>query len=124
MQAAPRPCTYPGCPALVPAVRGGRCEIHAKLVRRENEKHRRGHRLYDRRWQRERDRYLREHPLCVTCTNVGRVVPATEIDHKVPHCGDLVLFWDKSNWQSMCHTCHSSKTAREDGGFGHEGGRG
>ncbi|MFR3634507.1 MAG: HNH endonuclease [Sutterella sp.] len=35
-----------------------------------------------------------------------------------PHKGDMALFWDQSNWQPLCHTCHSKKTAREDGGFG------
>jgi 5-methylcytosine-specific restriction protein A len=30
----------------------------------------------------------------------------------------MALFWDSSNWQPLCHECHSSKTAREDGGFG------
>jgi 5-methylcytosine-specific restriction protein A len=30
----------------------------------------------------------------------------------------MALFWDQSNWQPLCHTCHSKKTAREDGGFG------
>ncbi|WP_232338165.1 MULTISPECIES: HNH endonuclease [Bordetella] len=29
------------------------------------------------------------------------------------------LFWDTSNWQGLCWSCHSIKTAREDGGFGH-----
>jgi 5-methylcytosine-specific restriction protein A len=30
----------------------------------------------------------------------------------------MVLFWDRSNWQGLCHPCHSAKTATEDGGFG------
>nr|WP_313208501.1 HNH endonuclease [Stenotrophomonas geniculata] len=25
---------------------------------------------------------------------------------------------DGSNWQTLCVPCHSTKTAREDGGFG------
>ncbi len=25
---------------------------------------------------------------------------------------------DGSNWQTLCVQCHSTKTAREDGGFG------
>lgn len=28
------------------------------------------------------------------------------------------LFWDPSNWQPLCAGCHSTKTAKEDGGFG------
>jgi 5-methylcytosine-specific restriction protein A len=30
----------------------------------------------------------------------------------------MVLFWNRSNWQSLCHSCHSRKTASEDGGWG------
>lgn len=73
---------------------------------------------YDSRWQKARDGYLRSHPLCVHCERAGRVVAANEVDHIVPHKGDMVLFWDNSNWQSLCKSCHSLKTATEDGGFG------
>ena len=46
------------------------------------------------------------------------MVAATLTDHIVPHKGDMKLFWDSANHQSLCHDCHSFKTAREDGGFG------
>ncbi len=52
------------------------------------------------------------------CERRGKVKLATEVDHIIPHKGDMSLFWDPSNWQSLCHACHSRKTAREDGGFG------
>ncbi|WP_144469068.1 HNH endonuclease signature motif containing protein, partial [Bacillus pumilus] len=35
-----------------------------------------------------------------------------------PHKGDKKLFWDSSNWQPLCASCHNRKTAKEDGGFG------
>ncbi|MGI6721758.1 MAG: HNH endonuclease [Anaerovoracaceae bacterium] len=34
----------------------------------------------------------------------------------VPHRGDQKLFWDRSNWQSLCKSCHDSKTMTEDRG--------
>jgi 5-methylcytosine-specific restriction protein A len=43
---------------------------------------------------------------------------ASLVDHRRPHRGNLVLFWDNSNWQSMAKDCHDKKTARLDGGFG------
>lgn len=49
----------------------------------------------------------------------GRIVAADELDHIIPHDGDYDRFWDRGNWQGGCKTCHSTKTAREDGGFGH-----
>jgi 5-methylcytosine-specific restriction protein A len=42
-------------------------------------------------------------------------------DHIVAVTGpDDPLFWDKTNWQPICHTCHSIKTAKEDGSFGNK----
>lgn len=46
------------------------------------------------------------------------MVPATVVDHAAPHRGDRALFWDTSNWQSLCAHCHNVKSACEDGGFG------
>lgn len=43
---------------------------------------------------------------------------ATVVDHVIPHRGDMELFWDSDNWQSMHKQCHDKKTASEDGGFG------
>ncbi|NBF13078.1 HNH endonuclease [Pseudomonas sp. Fl4BN1] len=73
---------------------------------------------YGYRWQQARAGYLRKHPLCVECEKLGRVEPATDLDHITPHRGDNDLFWDRSNWQPLCHPCHSRKTATEDGGWG------
>ncbi|MDX1489723.1 MAG: HNH endonuclease signature motif containing protein [Pseudohongiellaceae bacterium] len=73
---------------------------------------------YGYRWQKERSLYLQANPLCVRCEDEGRVCAATDLDHIIPHKGDMSLFWDKSNWQGLCRSHHSSKTAREDGGFG------
>jgi 5-methylcytosine-specific restriction endonuclease McrA len=72
-----------------------------------------GHRGYDYRWQQARARFLAEHPLC-QCQECDdgrkRVMPATVVDHRIPHRGDLDLFWDRSNWQAMSKACHDAKT--------------
>jgi len=76
---------------------------------------------YTYRWQQVRAGWLRSHPLCVRCEGDGRTVVATDVDHIVPHKGDMNLFWDiEHNVQSLCHSCHSAKTAEEDGGFGNK----
>lgn len=67
---------------------------------------------YGSRWQRARVRFLREHPLCAMCEDGGRLTPASIVDHKVPHRGDQDLFWDESNWQSLCGNCHNSHKQR------------
>ena len=66
-----------------------------------------------KRWKRARLQYLKRSPLCVDCGELGLVVEATDVDHIIPHKGDASLMWDKTNWQSLCHPCHSRKTARE-----------
>ncbi|HHM4835725.1 TPA: HNH endonuclease [Pseudomonas aeruginosa] len=73
---------------------------------------------YGYRWQQARARYLAKHPLCRLCSDAGKVVAATEVDHIIPHRGDMELFWQESNWMALCKVCHSKKTATEDGGFG------
>lgn len=71
-------------------------------------------------WTAARNAYLQRHPLCVECQSRGRLVAATVVDHIIPHRGDTKLFWDQGNWQTLCASCHSRKTAREDGGFGNQ----
>ncbi|WP_218510846.1 HNH endonuclease signature motif containing protein [Variovorax sp. dw_308] len=71
-------------------------------------------RLYGYAWQRARLRHLSSSPLCVLCEAAGFVKLATVVDHKTPHRGDETLFWDESNWQSLCATHHSSDKQREE----------
>ncbi|MCY1283417.1 HNH endonuclease [compost metagenome] len=68
---------------------------------------------YTYRWQKERERFLAKHPLCCQCEKEGRVTEATDVDHIIPHRGDESLFWRESNWQPLCHSCHSAKTQAE-----------
>lgn len=73
---------------------------------------------YTAQWRVAAKAFLREHPLCRLCSFRKLVVSATLVDHVHPHNGDQALFWDQSNWQSLCKTCHGMKTAKHDGGFG------
>ena len=73
---------------------------------------------YTAAWRRAAKVYLQDHPLCAECKRNGWAEAATCVDHIVPHRGDGHRFWDVSNWQPLCASCHASKTAREDGGFG------
>jgi 5-methylcytosine-specific restriction protein A len=67
----------------------------------------------DRRWKAASRAFRSEHPLCAECQRAGRTRAAHAVDHIVPHGGDLVKFWDRSNWQSLCQSCHSRKTNRQ-----------
>lgn len=64
---------------------------------------------YTNRWHKARTAYLRKHPFCVRCLAHGRKgIPSTVVNHIKPHKGDMKLFWDRSNWESVCAVCHNS----------------
>ncbi len=67
-----------------------------------------------RRWHRQRIYVLRHEPLCRHCANRGETVPATEVDHIIPHRGHAdPNFWRFENLQPLCASCHGRKTAKE-----------
>lgn len=68
---------------------------------------------YDSRWREARRQHLMAYPLCRACQSAGMTTAAELVDHITPHRGDQALFWDISNWQSLCRPCHDRKTARE-----------
>lgn len=117
-----RPCSYPGCSALVES---GRCEKHRATDKQKMREYNRKRyaeyqHMYGARWKKARKVFLAEHPLCAECERQGKIVPATVVDHIVPHKGDYDLFWDQDNWQPMCGPCNSRKAAREEGAFGNK----
>jgi 5-methylcytosine-specific restriction protein A len=69
---------------------------------------------YNYKWQKARERYLNSNPLCVYCQQIGRVTAASIVDHIVAHRGDMALFWDQTNWQSLCKPCHDSVKQAEE----------
>lgn len=64
--------------------------------------------LYNYRWSKTSKLFLQVNPFCVVCDRL-----ATVTDHIKPHRGDVVLFWDDTNWQPMCGSCHAAKSAKE-----------
>ena len=75
--------------------------------------------LYNsQRWRNLRKNFLDLNPLCVYCKQAGKIKPADVVDHIVPHKGNLKLFWDESNLQALCKTCHdSAKALKENKGI-------
>lgn len=68
------------------------------------------------RWQRLRRLKLAEHPLCQACLQVGRIEPATVVDHRTPikRGGDPFPHLDRL--ASLCEGCHNAKTRAEQMG--------
>ncbi|MBF1994432.1 HNH endonuclease [Serratia symbiotica] len=78
---------------------------------------------YGSKWQAERRLFLQAHPLCVMCQQMGRLEPATVVDHIVPHRLKEAktpeqmkkaqhLFWSRKNWQGLCKPHHDSTKQR------------
>src|SRR5687767_9921980 len=65
-----------------------------------------------RRWKEASRAFRRLNPLCRYCEQRGIVRPAEEVDHVIPHKGNLELFWDESNWAPACKRCNGRKAGR------------
>ncbi|MDO5621929.1 MAG: HNH endonuclease signature motif containing protein [Paracoccus sp. (in: a-proteobacteria)] len=82
------------------------------------------------RWRRSRLAHLAAEPVCRLCrqrglvndgglTLAGAVQPDRRrrflvVDHIVPHRGDVDLFWDRANWQTLCPDHHDIVKQREE----------
>ena len=114
-----RACREPGCvgyAVLGSPYCGQHAAAHARVFRLSE--HRKAAARLGQ-WLALRRQQLTKQPFCAECLRAGKYVLASEVDHVVPHRNDEQLFYDHLNLQSLCHPCHSQKTAREDGGFGH-----
>jgi 5-methylcytosine-specific restriction protein A len=67
------------------------------------------------RWRRIRAAQLQAEPLCRYCAAVGKVAPATIVDHVKPHRGRPELFWH-GPLQSLCAPCHDRHAQVKDRG--------
>lgn len=122
--AAPRPCRQGGCRTLV-TVRDGFCEAHRRESFRIQKQaatmdYKERNRFYQRKaWKAVRHAHLAIEPLCRHCRQAGRTVEAVMVDHVVPFRSiDDPLALDDGNLQSLCHSCHSAKTRRDEAGGG------
>lgn len=71
-------------------------------------------------WKKLRARQLARQPLCEFCLKMGIVSQANTVDHKIPHRGNMGLFFALENLQSLDASCHSSQKQRleKSGEFG------
>ena len=63
---------------------------------------------YDREWAAVRADHLAANPQCIECG-----APASHVDHIVSIRQAPHRRLDRTNLRSMCHPCHSRRTARD-----------
>lgn len=53
---------------------------------------------------------------CCRCHQIARCAKGSDMvaDHITPHRGDPALFWDRSNLQCLCKTCHDTAKQAEE----------
>ncbi len=112
MSRPPHLCT--ACNVIVP--HSTRCACQIATQRARNKRHDRtrptaSQRGYGAAWRKARDLFLKINDRCAW---PGCRALATLVDHIKAHKGDMRLFWERSNWQPLCTSCHNSKKQRQE----------
>ena len=104
------PCPRPAAP------HSSMCEVHTHERQQVLDAARlpSPQRGYGNYWRRLRAKILSKHPYCVDPYQVHAIPEkATDVDHIISKRDGGTD--DESNLQTLCHACHSRKTARSDG---------
>lgn len=118
MPTSRRPCRVNQCPHMRP------CPLHPEPVyayqQRAAERPSAAVRGYGAQWQHRRKTFLMVNPFCVEC---GK--PAVHADHSPRSRRELIAAGvsdpDQDQYlEPRCHSCHSRRTAQQDGGFGNK----
>ncbi|TYB85523.1 HNH endonuclease signature motif containing protein [Oceaniovalibus sp. ACAM 378] len=112
MSRPPHLCT--ACNVIVS--HGTRCACQVATQRARNKRHDRtrptaSQRGYGSAWRKARDLFLKINDRCAW---PGCRALATLVDHIVAHKGDMRLFWDRSNWQPLCTSCHNRRKQKQE----------
>ena len=65
-------------------------------------------------WRKLRKIKITNDPLCEHCKRNGLIVPGYAIDHILPIADRPDLALDYPNLQTLCLSCHSTKTMEEN----------
>lgn len=108
-EAARKPCSFPGCAALVEAGVGGRCEAHLRPAWTKRPGGTK--RITGRKLQRLRQEQFTREPTCRRCRQLGLVVLGEERDHIVPLAEGGSE--DPENTQTLCSEHNREKGLAE-----------
>lgn len=116
--AVKKQCNHAGCKTLID-YRQKYCEKHKAeqtTVKREERKQSEGKyfQFYQSRtWRKASCLYRLNHPVCEDCLEEGLIRKADVVDHIIEIKDDWTKRLDESNFRSLCHAHHNSKTANE-----------
>ena len=89
---------------------GGRCERCG--TKRGKHPRKTSERGYGWDWQRFREQYLWDHPLCMDCEAECMVTPATEVHHRQKIKDAPGRRLEAENCMALCDRHHNERTAR------------
>src|SRR5262245_51674374 len=71
--------------------------------------------MYQTKWWKAVTKKWKEmNPICSMCKRNGKATPVDVVDHKIPHRGNPVLFFNWGNLQSLCYFHHNSIKAHHE----------
>ena len=76
---------------------------------------------YDAAWEKLRAAHLAQHPVCEAVLDDGQVCGSADrpnVDHRQPVRFAPERRLDPTNLRTLCHRCHSRRTAREQSRLG------
>jgi len=79
-----------------------------KIAENRPNSYRRG---YDSAWKVVRQQHILNHPLCADCLKEGKYVPMQDVHHIIKLADRPELRDAANNLMSLCHSCHSKRTA-------------
>lgn len=56
--------------------------------------------------------FVRDLGICGICGKI--IVGRYDVDHKIPHKGNLMLFWDEANLQVLHPSCHAQAKQQDE----------
>jgi 5-methylcytosine-specific restriction protein A len=119
-RSAPSQCLEPNCPTLCQGT--PRCPEHTqrKPSRRPSTAYEAKAKAFyaSMTWRKLSEYHRTRSPLCVACESIGRVTVGDVADHIVEIKDDWSLRAEPTNLQTLCHSCHNTKTAQVKGARG------
>lgn len=103
---------------------GGQCPECLNETRKQSDRQRpNGYRRgYTTEWAKFSRQFLAENPYCASpacrALPAWARTPATDVDHTDGHSRTCPHRYDTTHLQPLCHPCHSTKTATDDGSYG------